>query len=55
MLKEVVDERLKRRMESRFDEVYEYSKNNNVSMRISAIDISVNRVVEGIKARGFMP
>ena len=51
----VVEERLSRRMASKFDEVYEYAEKNGFSMRVAAMDIAVGRVVEGIKARGLMP
>ena len=51
----VVEERLSRRMTSKFDQVYEYAEKNDVSMRVAAMDIAVGRVVEGIKARGLMP
>lgn len=52
---EVVEERLRKRIALKFEEVYQYANQHNVSMRMAAMDISVNRVVEGINARGLFP
>jgi len=50
-----VETRLKRRMDSCFNEVYEYAKAQNLGMRDAAMDIAVGRVVQGIESRGFHP
>jgi glutamate dehydrogenase/leucine dehydrogenase len=50
-----VNERLSERMKKCFRKVYDYSRDNNVYMRQAAMDIAVKRVVDGIKARGFLP
>jgi glutamate dehydrogenase/leucine dehydrogenase len=50
-----VEGRLKDRMQVKFLEVYEYAKKNLLTLRQAATDIAVSRVVEAIKARGFLP
>lgn len=49
------NQRLKSRMVEKFNEVYEYSQNNNVTMRDAAMDIAVKRVVEATAALGILP
>jgi len=50
-----VEGRLKRRMEQRFSDVYDYSRQKGLTMRHAAMDIAVSRVVEAIFVRGFLP
>lgn len=50
-----VEKRLQERMAGRFSEVYSYADTHKQNMRQAAMDIAVNRVVEGIKARGLLP
>jgi len=52
---EQVRERLEKRMNSRFTEVYTYCKEKHLAMRDAAMDIAVQRVVAGVNARGFLP
>ncbi len=52
---EEVNERLNRRMCKKFDEVYEYSKTNKMTMRQAAMCIAVSRVVAATDARGALP
>lgn len=55
MREDEVNERLFSRMTSSFEQVYDYSKEQKISMRQAAMDIAVGRVVEGISARGLLP
>ncbi|AQQ72377.1 Glutamate dehydrogenase [Limihaloglobus sulfuriphilus] len=55
MTGEMVCRRLKKRMESSFKEVYEYSNREKITMRQAAMDIAVKRVVEATKAMGALP
>lgn len=55
MTESQVNKRLFERMINCFNEVYAYSREHNYSMRQSAMDIAVKRVVEGIEARGLLP
>lgn len=52
---EQVDQRLSKRMKEKFNEVYEYSVSNNLTMRQAAMNISVSRVVEATYAMGLLP
>ena len=55
MTAEQVSASLSERMTEKFDKVYSYSRQKAISMRESAMDIAVSRVVEGICARGMLP
>jgi glutamate dehydrogenase/leucine dehydrogenase len=55
MTLEQVEGRLRDRMTEKFAEVQKYARNNSLTLRQAAMDISVRRVVEAIKARGFLP
>ena len=55
MTLEQVQTRLRDRMMSVFDQVFEHHKNKNESMREAAMDIAVGRVMEGQYARGLLP
>jgi glutamate dehydrogenase/leucine dehydrogenase len=55
MTAEQVEKRLYQRVTNTFETVYEYSKNNGISMRKASMEIALNRVVEGITARGLLP
>lgn len=50
-----VEQRLSDRMRQRFDEVYDFATEKGLTMREAAMDIAVNRVVEGVYARGLLP
>ncbi len=52
---EEVESRLEKRMESRFQAVYENAKSSHVDMRTSALELSVKRVAEAIVCHGFLP
>ena len=52
---EHVEKRLQERMQKKFGVVYEYSQNNNVTMRQASMDIAVSTVANAVKARGFLP
>ena len=55
MTLEHVEKRLAQRMRQKFNEVYTYARDNNITMRQAAMNIAVNKVVEGIHARGMLP
>jgi len=55
MTLEQVEGRLSERMNEKFNEVYKYSKDKNISMRDAAMDIAVARVAEAVNARGLLP
>ncbi|MFH1615069.1 MAG: Glu/Leu/Phe/Val dehydrogenase [Planctomycetota bacterium] len=55
MTLELVNERLGKRMREKFEEVHTYSRENKLSMRDSAMNIAVSRVVQGVYARGLLP
>lgn len=55
MTVEQVEDRLYQRMMQAFEKVYDYSTNNQLSMRKSSMDIALKRVAEGIVARGLLP
>ncbi|MBI9017845.1 MAG: Glu/Leu/Phe/Val dehydrogenase [Phycisphaerae bacterium] len=55
MTLEDVEQRLYNRMFKRFGEVYDYSQSKKVSMRDAAMDIGVQKVADGIIARGLLP
>jgi glutamate dehydrogenase/leucine dehydrogenase len=42
-------------MLEKFDEVYNYSKQRNLTMRQAAMDLAVSRVVEATNALGALP
>jgi glutamate dehydrogenase (NAD(P)+) len=50
-----VEQRLMKRMGKLFSEVYEYSQAKGLSMRDAAMDIGVQKVADGIIARGLLP
>lgn len=50
-----VNERLNKRMDMKFNEVYDYSINNRLTMRQAAMDIAVSKVVEATNALGTLP
>ncbi|AQT68566.1 Glutamate dehydrogenase [Anaerohalosphaera lusitana] len=50
-----VEGRLRDRMSERFNEVYDYSREKNLSMREAAMDLAVGHVAEGVYARGLLP
>lgn len=53
--KREVEHRLRERMMTCFSDVYSYASSKKQNMRQAAMDIAVKRVVEGTKARGFLP
>ena len=55
MTLEQVEQRLDERMNQRFNEVYDYSKKNALTMRDAAMDIAVSKVVEAVYTRGLLP
>ena len=55
MTLEQVERRLSERMSTRFNDVYSYATTNLLTMRQAAMDMAVGRVVEAVKARGFLP
>ena len=55
MTLEQVERRLSERMRTRFADVEAYAAKKLLTMREAAMDIAVGRVVEAIKARGFLP
>ncbi|MEK7270085.1 MAG: Glu/Leu/Phe/Val dehydrogenase [Planctomycetota bacterium] len=52
---EEVNRRLRQRMLERYEAVYETAKSRNLSMRMAAMRLALQRVVDATKARGFMP
>jgi len=50
-----VERRLAERMQQRFKDVYEFSKEKELTMRQAAVDIAVSKVVEAIYLRGLLP
>lgn len=50
-----VEKRLSGRMKKRFNEVFEYSKENKITMREAAMDLAVTKVVKAVYARGLLP
>jgi len=55
MTAEQVENRLSERMKDTFKKVFEYSQSNDISMRKASMEIALNRLVEGITARGLLP
>ncbi|MFA6187256.1 MAG: Glu/Leu/Phe/Val dehydrogenase [Phycisphaerae bacterium] len=55
MTLEQVERRLSERMRLRFADVETYAAKKMLTMREAAMDMAVNRVVEAIVARGFLP
>jgi glutamate dehydrogenase (NAD(P)+) len=52
---EEINERLKRKMVRAFREAYDQAKRHNVSMRMGAYCVAVDRVAEATKLRGLYP
>jgi len=52
---ERIEQRLSERMLSRFNEVYNYARQRNLTMRETAMDIGVGKVVEAVFTKGLMP
>jgi len=52
---EQVEQRLADRMRTKFDEVYNYAMQTNLTMREAAMDIGVGKVVEAVFTKGLMP
>jgi len=50
-----VESRLENRIKQRFNDVYEYAQQNNLTMRQAAMDIAVGKVVEAVITRGLLP
>lgn len=50
-----VENRLAECMKKRFNEVYDFSKEKNLTMREAAMDMALGRVVEAIFTRGLLP
>lgn len=55
MTLDVVERRLRERMQSKFDEVFAYAGDNNLTMRQAAMDIALDRVYQGVISRGLWP
>lgn len=55
MTMDMVEERLQQRMNKKFDEVYRYSREKDITMRDAALEISICRVADAIVARGLLP
>jgi len=53
--REEVEKRLRNRMTQTFEDVHERSQQTRGTMRHAAMDIAVQRVVDGILARGLLP
>ena len=50
-----VEDRLEERMNQRFAAVYGLAEDKHLTMRQAAMDLAVNRIVEAIHVRGFLP
>jgi len=50
-----VETRLRERITRRFDDVYNYCRDKDLTMRNAAMDMAISRVVEAIFVRGFLP
>jgi len=50
-----VEQRLADRMKQRFNEVYDFAKENAITMRQAAMEIAVGTVVEAVVTRGLLP
>ena len=55
MTLEEVNSRLNNRIVSKFNEVYDYSKQNGLTMRQAAMNLAVSKVVEATRAMGALP
>ncbi|MEN6387043.1 MAG: Glu/Leu/Phe/Val dehydrogenase [Phycisphaerales bacterium] len=55
MTLEEVNIRLNKRIINKFTEVYDYAKQNGLTMRQAAMNIAVRKIVEAIKAKGMLP
>ncbi len=55
MTLDVVERRLHERMQSKFDEVFNYAGDNNLTMRQAAMDMALDRVFQGVISRGLWP
>ncbi len=52
---EEVNQRLSKRMTQRFHDVYQYARENQLTMRAAAMNIAVDRVAQATIARGLLP
>lgn len=52
MTSAVVEDRLQKRMDRCFEEVFDYAMKKKIPMRAAAMDIAVGRVAEGTRAHG---
>ena len=50
-----VEQRLAGRMKQRFNEVYDFSKEHDLTVREAAMEIAVGKVVEAVVTRGLLP
>jgi glutamate dehydrogenase/leucine dehydrogenase len=50
-----VEDRLRERMRTKFEQVYEHAKAKGESLRQAAMDLAVARVAEGVVMRGLWP
>jgi glutamate dehydrogenase/leucine dehydrogenase len=50
-----VESRLENRIKQKFNDVYDYAQQKNLTMRQAAMDIAVGKVVEAIITRGLLP
>jgi glutamate dehydrogenase (NAD(P)+) len=55
MTLEEVNRRLNNQIINKFNEVYDYSQEHNLTMRQAAMNIAVSRVVEATRAMGALP
>ena len=55
MTLEQVEQRLADRMKQRFNEVYDFAGQKNITMREAAMDMAVSKVVEAVFVRGLLP
>jgi len=55
MTLEEVNSRLNNRIVGKFNEVYDYSKEHNLTMRQAAMNIAISKVVEATYAMGILP
>ena len=50
-----VEQRLSDRMQQRFNEVYDFTKQKSLTMREAAMDAAVSKVAEALLVRGLLP
>ncbi len=55
MTLDVVEARLRNRMQQKFQDVYQCHQEKNISMRQAAMRLAVQKVVDGVYARGLLP